>query len=221
MAPAFFVTPAGSRGKVAASLLVHDPGNNPDKGKLSLAISPPSDIVMDVARAVEPSGIETARAELAKRGNAVAGGTTATFSLGEIGTYGRTASAPQDTKAPDSFKRFEAMVLQTFIQNMMPKEAENVYGKGMAGDMWKSMMAGKIADVMAERGGIGIADRVLGDHYKEGKDKVAVGPVSGGPGKAEIDEQSRLSTALVDEFQRKLARELHGDQAAAAAETKI
>ncbi|RUT85172.1 flagellar biosynthesis protein FlgJ, partial [Mesorhizobium sp. M7A.T.Ca.US.000.02.2.1] len=32
-----------------------------------MAISPPSDIVMDVARAADPADIETARAALAKR----------------------------------------------------------------------------------------------------------------------------------------------------------
>jgi peptidoglycan hydrolase FlgJ len=188
-----------------------------------LAISPPSDIVLDVARAVEPSGMETARAELAKRGSAAAAGMSATFSVGDVGgRYGKTAHvAAADAKAPDSYKRFEAMVLQTFIQNMMPKEAENVYGKGMAGDMWKSMLAGKIADVMAERGGIGIADKVLGAHYMDGKEKVAVGPVSGGPGKAEVDENSRLSTALVQQMEMKLTREMTGDQAALATKTKI
>jgi peptidoglycan hydrolase FlgJ len=187
-----------------------------------LAISPPSDIVLDVARAVEPSGMETARAELAKRGSAAAAGMSATFSVGDVGgTFGKTAHVAADAKAPDTYKRFEAMVLQTFIQNMMPKEAENVYGKGMAGDMWKSMLAGKIADVMAERGGIGIADKVLGAHYMDGKEKVAVGPISGGPGKAEADENSRLSTALVQQLEMKLTREMTGDQAAMAAKTKI
>jgi len=183
-----------------------------------LAISPPSDIVLDVARAVEPSGVQQARVELAKRANATgAGGISASFSLGDAGRYGKAATANAEAKAPDAFKRFEAMVLQTFVQNMMPKEAENVYGKGMAGDMWKSMLAGKIADVMAERGGIGIADRVLGDHYMDGKERKAVGPVSGGPGKAELDEQNRLSTALVQDLQRKLTRDLISDKAATAA----
>ena len=60
-------------------------------------------------------------------------------------------------------------MLQTFIQNMLPKDGAAVYGKGVAGDMWKSLMAEKIADVMAERGGIGISDRILGDHYVGGK----------------------------------------------------
>ena len=113
------------------------------------------------------------------------------------------------------------MVLQTFVQNMLPKDAENVYGKGVAGDMWKSMMAERLANVMAERGGIGIADRVLGGHYMEGETKVAVGPVSGGPGKAETDEQASLSTALVQDLQRKMVRDLVGDEAAVAAKTKL
>jgi hypothetical protein len=185
-----------------------------------LAISPPSDIVLDVARAVEPSGVEAARAELAKRGTS-AGGSAVAFSLGETGFQGKFARAAADTNSPEPFKRFEAMVLQTFIQNMLPKDAENVYGKGMAGDMWKSMMAEKLANVMAERGGIGIADRVLGDHYIDGEKKMPVGPVSGGPGKTEIDEQTSLSTALVQDLQRKLVRDLAGDQAAVAAKAKI
>jgi flagellar protein FlgJ len=186
-----------------------------------LAISPPSDIVLDVARAVEPSGLETARAELARRGSAVGGSAVASFSLGEPGVSSAFKAGTEQSKSPDAFKRFEAMVLQTFIQNMLPKDAENVYGKGMAGDMWKSLLSGQLADVMAERGGIGIADRVLGDHYIEGKNKVAVGPVSGGPEKAETDKQTMLSTALVQELQRKMARSLSEDQAAISAKTKI
>jgi Rod binding domain-containing protein len=179
-----------------------------------VAISPPSDIVLDVARAVEPAGIEAARAQLARRGGAV-GGAAAAFSLGDM------RHAPEDVqaKSPDTFKRFEAMVLETFIQNMLPNNAENVYGKGVAGDMWKSMLAGKLADAMAERGGIGISDRILGDHYVDGEKTLPVGPVSGGPERAEADQQAMLSTALVQEMQRNVARSLSKDQADAA-ETK-
>lgn len=181
-----------------------------------MAISPPSDIVLDVARAVEPAGVEAARAQLARRGGAVVG-VAAAFSLGDM----RNAAAPDavQAKSPDTFKRFEAMVLETFIQNMLPKNAENVYGKGVAGDMWKSMLAGKLADAMAERGGIGISDRILGDHYIEGEKTLPVGPVSGGPDRAQADHQAMLSTALVQEMQRNVARSLIEDQADAA-ETK-
>lgn len=175
-----------------------------------MAISPPSDIVLDVARAIEPAGVEAARAQLARRGGAL-GGAAAVFSLGDM----RNAATPETgaAKSPDTFKRFEAMVLETFIQNMLPKNAENVYGNGVAGDMWKSMLAGKLADAMAERGGIGISDRILSDHYVEGEKTQPVGPVSSGPDQAEADQQAMLSTALVQEMQRNIARSLFEDQA--------
>lgn len=67
-------------------------------------------------------------------------------------------------KTPDAAQKFEAFVLQTFIQEMMPDTAEGVYGSGIAGDFWKSMMSEKIAEQVAERGSVGIADYVRKGH---------------------------------------------------------
>jgi peptidoglycan hydrolase FlgJ len=64
--------------------------------------------------------------------------------------------------------RFEALVLQTFIQSMLPKDAECVYGKGLSGDMWQSMLAEKIAEQVTQRGGIGIAARLAKDYSVHG-----------------------------------------------------
>lgn len=183
-----------------------------------MAISPPSDIVLDVARAVEPAGLEEARANLARRVGAIAPtGADAAFSLtGSASAGGKAGARSAETAGEaDTYKRFEAVVLQTFVQAMMPKEAEAVYGKGLAGDMWKSMMAGKIADVMADRGGIGIAESLVAAHYRDGDRKVAVGALSGGPEKSGIDEQKLLSAALVQELQRKAAQTLQTDDIAA------
>lgn len=171
-----------------------------------MAISPPSDIVLDVARAVEPGGIETARAALTKR----ADGAASTFLIAE--PISRPMADTTEAGPAKKFQRFEAMVLQTFIQNMLPKDTEGVYGKGLAGDMWKSQLAERLADVMAERGGIGIARSMLADHYLDGKRTVPIGPVSGGPEKTEIDQQTRLSTSLVQELQRKAARSMTADE---------
>jgi Rod binding domain-containing protein len=181
-----------------------------------LAISPPSDIVLDVSRAAEPAAVQAARVELARRGGTAGPSTAASFSLGEIGSTATAKAGASKAGTPASFVKFEAMVLQTFIQNMLPKDAEMVYGKGVAGDMWKSMLAEQLAGVMAERGGIGIAEKVMGDHYFEGENKVSVGAVSGGPDKAETDRQNLLSTALIQELQLRTARSLTEDQAAAA-----
>lgn len=60
----------------------------------------------------------------------------------------------------DAAQKFEAFVLQTFIQEMMPKDAEGVFGSGVSGDFWRSLMAEKIAEQVAERGDLGIADLV-------------------------------------------------------------
>ncbi|RVD65003.1 flagellar biosynthesis protein FlgJ, partial [Mesorhizobium sp. M7A.F.Ca.ET.027.03.2.1] len=87
---------------------------------------------MDVARAADPADIETARAALAKR----VGGAAGTFSLdtaasvdaGSILSRATADKAAAATDPANKFKKFEAMVLQTFIQNMLPKDTEGVYG---------------------------------------------------------------------------------------------
>lgn len=56
--------------------------------------------------------------------------------------------------------RFEAVVLQNFIAAMLPEDAGSVYGTGLSGDMWKSMMSEKLAGEFARQGGLGIAERI-------------------------------------------------------------
>ena len=179
---------------------------------------------MDVARAAEPADVEAARAALARR----TGGASSPFSVDQPATVDAgsilsraSADKAEATNPAKKFQHFEAMVLQTFIQNMMPKDTEGVYGQGLAGDMWKSQLAEKVADVMAAHGGIGIAKSMLADHYLDGKRKVPVGPVGGGPQKTEIDQQTRLSTSMVDELERKAARSMTGDDTTIKTDIKI
>lgn len=183
-----------------------------------MAISPPSDIVLDVARAAGPADIAAAREALVKK----AGGAAAPFMVGAPSLSRATADASQaDAKAATNYQRFEAMVLQTFIQNMLPKDAEGIYGKGLAGDMWKSQLAEQLADTMAARGGIGIARNMLADHYMEGKRTVPVGPVSGGPERAGTDRQASLSNSLVQQLERRVIHSLDDDPAAGATASKV
>lgn len=51
---------------------------------------------------------------------------------------------------------------------MMPKDAETVYGKGLSGDMWQSLLAEKIAEQVTRRGGIGIAAQLARDYSVHG-----------------------------------------------------
>jgi peptidoglycan hydrolase FlgJ len=152
----------------------------------ALAITPASDIVLDVARAADPSKYQAAAARLARMGGNAAetraanapdwsANLEAAESKAATGSPGftlpaQTPSRPVSTTAApakhlkaDPFKQFEAFVLQNFIQLMLPKQAENVFGSGTSGEIWKSMLADKLGSQVAAKGGIGIAARLAKD----------------------------------------------------------
>lgn len=68
--------------------------------------------------------------------------------------------AAKTATKPGPLVQFEAFVLQSFIQSIMPQESTAVFGEGTAGEVWKSMLAEKIAMQVAEAGGIGIAKMI-------------------------------------------------------------
>lgn len=68
----------------------------------------------------------------------------------------------------DIFTKLEAFIMQTFVQSMLPKDAPSVYGKGTAGDVWKSMMAEKIGAEVARSGQLGIAKRLSSSNITTG-----------------------------------------------------
>lgn len=73
------------------------------------------------------------------------------------GTESTELRSLQYSKKAEAPEKFEAFVLQSFIQEMLPKDTENVFGGGLAGEYWRSMMAEQLGGVMAKGGGIGIA----------------------------------------------------------------
>ena len=172
-----------------------------------MALANAGDLILDVVRAADPSAAEAARARLA----AFATKATGVEFSAPPATPEKPAAKPA---TPEAFVRFEAMVLQTFIQNMLPKDTESVYGAGMAGEMWQAMLAEQLGATMAKRGGIGIAERVLGNHYVTGPDdtKTPVHGVSADPDRPALDEQRLLSAALIHEIQRRAAREFDEPQ---------
>lgn len=170
--------------------------------------------MMDAGRAVDTVALQAARTALLARAEAARQASGESFvAAAPAAGAARSVSGgiDQARNQPEAFKRFEAMVLQTFIQNMMPKDTGSVYGGGMAGDMWKSMMAEQLAGVMSERGGIGIAGSLLGDRYVSGREPAPVAPAAADlSGPAEGGRQDMLSTALVQEMQRRIAQSLDG-----------
>ncbi len=177
---------------------------------------------MDVARAAEPQALEAARARLAAMADKAAA--TVGFDVPDDLAGMRGVTASNRGQAPEALQKFEAMVLQTFLQSMLPQDAENVYGGGIAGDMWKSFLAQELGQQMAKAGGIGIADRILADHYMAQDRRIPVSGIDGDPeGTERADTQSLLSVAMVQQIQRDVMRsvaDLAGDAAGGAADDR-
>lgn len=172
-----------------------------------MAITPPGDIVLEVMRAAGPEKAQAARAQLQRLAQSAQAGGAPFVAEPAAGAPGA------DAGADNALQKFEAMVLGTFFQSMLPSEASTVYGEGLAGDMWKSLLAQHMGEAVAERGGIGIANRLLADRYYEGDKVVPLSGASDGPQRAELDTQNRLSQALLQELQRQTAQSLVSDDA--------
>ncbi|MFG1421485.1 rod-binding protein [Roseixanthobacter liquoris] len=132
-----------------------------------------TDIVMDVVKAGNPARTQKITSNLKALGS---GFSQAMSQEGAVGAANGLAYAPTSTvglqnataltktaasgPAAAAHRRFESMVLSQFVQSMLPSKAAAVYGSGNAGQIWKSMLAEKVADQVAKHGGIGIADRL-------------------------------------------------------------
>lgn len=144
-----------------------------------MGIQPPSDLILDVVKAADPQRSQAMADRLKQAGTG--GGAEAGFddALSEVHRLPsgissitassslalRNATALSEGKAGrlapnDPYRRFEAMVLSGFVSSMMPQRADTVFGTGTAGQVWRSMLAERIATEVAKAGGIGIADRV-------------------------------------------------------------
>ncbi len=173
-----------------------------------MAISPPSDLVLDVVKAADPLEVQAAQEKLkanqaafaanslAEAGN---GFTSAVDILdraaGKTGLSDATNRATSSEKVPETYRKFEAMVLQNFIKNMLPSESEDVYGKGATGDIWKGMMAEQLGNVISQGDGIGVAKQLYHDALRKQENKQV---------NASTDQDDRkVAMSMVDEFQRK------------------
>jgi len=142
-----------------------------------MAISPPSDIISEVARAADPTRYQAATQSLLQGSAPVSGAsfedTVRSFSSRPVGvgadiyqirnSLRNDAESAAADKSRKANQEFEAFILQTFVESMLPKDAENAYGKGSAGSIWKSMLAEQIGTQVAKAGGIGIVKHILGE----------------------------------------------------------
>jgi hypothetical protein len=143
-----------------------------------VSVQPPSDIVLDVARAADPVRYQAAVTKLSQGSPATFADALGTASAGRAGipamaqpsadtvlTRFRTAATlaapgPKGTPA----QQFEAFVLQSFVESMLPQGASAVFGKGNAGSIWRSMLAEQLGAQLAKAGGVGIARMIDAAH---------------------------------------------------------
>ena len=174
-----------------------------------MAINPSSDLVLGAVLAADPARYRAAAQRLQRLGSAGGGepaSPAATSSWQAAATAAAEPPAPptpppagtslpaasarpaarQAGKSPDAFAKLEAFVLQTFIQTMLPANSEALFGKGTAGEVWRSMLAEKLGDELARSNQVGLAKRLAA-----GRIGAAAGATATAPGAV------ALSPALV------------------------
>lgn len=171
-----------------------------------MAISPPSDLVLDVVRAANPLEVAAAQEKLKANRAAFAatslaekgaGFDTAVGILNDAATKAGLGNAQRvnSTEIPKAYKQFEAVVLNSFVKEMMPDDTESVYGKGNAGEIWKSMMAEQIGEVISERGGIGIAEQMYSEMLALQRRQAMVNPTTD-------DDDRNRAISMITEIER-------------------
>ena len=145
-----------------------------------MAINPPSDIVLGAVLAADPTKYRVAADRLKRAGGDAGGEVAAPVTAGSSADW-RTRTAPETIpanpqgplatpteatrggragKSPNAFAQLEAFVLQSFIQTMLPRNSQSFFGKGTAGEVWKSMLAEKLGAQIASSNQVGLAKRL-------------------------------------------------------------
>jgi flagellar protein FlgJ len=145
-----------------------------------MAFNPRTDVVLEVLSAADPS-----RASLAaQRLNALASsnappadfaadldraaGTATATTLPVASAADARSRLAEASGGPDKLgqakTQFEAMMLNSFVGEFLPKDTGDVFGQGMAGDMWRSMLAEQVSMQIAKSGKLGLARRLFATH---------------------------------------------------------
>ena len=128
-----------------------------------MSISPPSDLVLDVARAADPQKADAAAARLRQMAaGAAASGFPALLDAAPAagksdvlpaGITNMLSRSPRPAvgagRKLDAYQALGRLVLQQAIEQMLPASSSSVYGEGFAGSVWRSMLAEHMAAALA------------------------------------------------------------------------
>jgi hypothetical protein len=148
-----------------------------------MTVAPVQDLIVDVMAAADPASQRLAASKLermmptAEQGFAArvnrkieaaaleqSGASSSDQTSAGIGAVADNAGHAPIIKAANGnnavYRKFEAFILQMFVESMLPKDAADVFGKGTAGTVWRSMLAEQISNEMAKGNGVGIAKQL-------------------------------------------------------------
>jgi peptidoglycan hydrolase FlgJ len=154
-----------------------------------MAFNPRTDVVMEVLSAADPSRASLAAQRLSALAGPNAPGTDFSADLDRAASPATAGLVPLENAAdarsrlanmpggPDKLgqakTQFEAMMLSSFVGELLPKDASNVFGQGTAGDMWRSMLAEQVSLQIAKSGKLGLARRLFATHELNAPDRSA------------------------------------------------
>ena len=144
-----------------------------------MAVSLPSDLIVDVMRNADPARRSAATAKLSSAGESTGGQFASAIEYlqapksksGEALVELVPASLPRASSSlsqqPDekdsAYQGFERLVLRSLFEALLPGEETGSFGGGPSAGVWRSMAADQLAGVYSESGGIGIAELLNGD----------------------------------------------------------
>jgi hypothetical protein len=143
---------------------------------------PGVDMIVDVARAANPQKRDMAMQRLSQMAaenatareafaGALAGAAKARptqsngpNALAPVASAAFRASAPAPGPASKAAEKFEALILQTFVEEILPRAEHGFYGDAASAGVWRSMSAEHISASIATAGGLGLR-KVLESHF--------------------------------------------------------
>ena len=138
-----------------------------------MAINPGSDLLSDALAAAEPQRAKAAEEKLARLAARDVDGsdlqpfqdilTSESASLTRSAALaGAPAGGLRPAKRGSPYEQFEVSVLTSLFELMLPQKAVSVFGSGLAGSVWRTMLAQSLGEVAGHAGVAGIARNLEG-----------------------------------------------------------
>ena len=166
-----------------------------------MGFNPTTDVVLDVLNAADPARAESG-------GRAAAGprfrraGERFHGQPRQGGGAAAAAKAPQPPGLANARQAFadatlasnpeakakvelEAMTLNSFVGEMLPKDSPALFGQGTAGEIWRSMLSEQISRQIAKSGELGLSRRLFATHGLATAERTLRGDAGGSRGRNE------------------------------------